>query len=246
MSSIKNRIVKPMPRSLPKYAVTLAIAALLGACQSIGGSSSDASYSMRSPFTEKFPIQVVNEKESITLVVKPHVFSLSRDDKNRVAVLAESYKHVGHGNIWVVAPTGSTNSAASIGAAAEIAKVMVDQGIDPTAIRMNSYEATSSNEEAPITVLFKRYHAYAESCGDWGDNLAFTPFNASSQNLGCSSHSNLAALIEDPYDLHKPRRIDPADAARRATVFENYRTGTATQSERSADESGAVSDVNED
>lgn len=228
-----------------RSAVALAMVALvsLGACGTQTASLTGDISAMRGPAFDKYPIQVVAEKEGLTIVVKPHVFALSQDDKNRVAWLAESYKHVGHGEIWVVAPTGSANSAASIGAAAQIAKVMVDQGVRPTAIRMNSYQASASDTEAPVTVLFKRYHAYTDDCGNWSKSVAHAPLNATSQNLGCATHSNLAALIVDPYDLLEPEAIDPADPARRSTVFMHYREGTPTATERIADESGSVSTV---
>ena len=77
------------------------------------------------------------------------------EDKNKVAWFAETYKHVGHGEIWVVAPVGSANSPASIGAAAEIAKVMVEQGVSPRAIKMNSYQAAEGDRQ--IVNLKKRH-----------------------------------------------------------------------------------------
>lgn len=225
-----------------KLAAACATVVLLSACGSLP-QTSDVQVGARPGPVDKFPIQVADAKEEITLVVAPHVFALSQADKNRVALLAESYKHVGHGDIWVVAPTGSANSASSIGAAAEIAKVMVDRGIRPTSIKMNSYLAAETDEAAPVTVLFRRYHAYTRDCGVWNQNVAFTPANQSSPNLGCATQSNLATMIEDPRDLIEPTQIDPADPARRAAVFENYRAGSTTASERTVQESGAVSEL---
>lgn len=225
--------------------VAVAVVAVLSlaACETSSMSAAQGVSSSRLPASVKFPIQVVNEKDGITIVVKPHVFALSQDDKGRVAWLAETYKHVGHGDIWVVAPTGSANSAASIGAAAEIAKVMVDQGVKPTSIRMNSYQAAAADEEAPITVLYKRYNAYTAECGRWDSNVALTPMNGTSKNFGCTTQANLAAMVADPHDLIAPRDIDPADPARRTAVFGKYREGVSTSTERSSDESGIVSDV---
>lgn len=236
-------IIRMVSKNLPTAAVAFLVTVSLGACETSGpGLTGDAS-SMRSSVMEKYPVQVASAKDSLTIVVKPHVFALGLDDKGRVAQLAESYKHVGHGDIWVVAPTGSANSAASIGAAAEIAKVMVEQGVKPRSIRMSSYQAAATDDAAPITVQYKRYHAFTQSCGDWSDNLASAPLNGTSKNFGCSTHSNLAALVEDPYDLVEPQKIDPADPSRRTTVFNKYRSGVPTGSARSDDERGVVSDV---
>lgn len=239
MTSIIRMVSKKIPTAVASFLTLVS----LTACATSGpGVRGDAS-SMRSSVMEKYPVQVVSAKDSLTIVVKPHVFALGLDDKGRVAQLAESYKHVGHGDIWVVAPTGSSNSAASIGAAAEIAKIMVEQGVQPRAIRMNSYQASATDDAAPITVQYKRYHAYTQSCGDWSDNLAVAPLNGTSKNFGCSTHSNLAALVEDPYDLVEPQDIDPADPSRRTNVFEKYRAGVPTGSTRSGDERGSVSEV---
>lgn len=236
-------IIRMVSKKSSTSAVAFLLLASLGACGTSGlGLSGDAS-SMRASSMEKYPVQVVSAKDSLTIVVKPHVFALGLDDKARVAQLAENYKHVGHGDIWVVAPTGSSNSAASIGAAAEIAKVMVEQGVKPRSIRMNSYQAAATDDAAPITVQYKRYHAYTQSCGNWSDNLAFAPLNGTSENFGCSTRSNLAALVEDPYDLVEPQNVDPADPSRRTTVFGKYRNGEPTATERSTDERGVVSDV---
>lgn len=236
-------IIRMMSKKSSTAAVAFLALASLGACGTSGlGVTGDTS-SMRASSMEKYPIQVANAKDGLTIVVKPHVFALGLDDKARVAQLAESYKHVGHGDIWVIAPTGSSNSAASIGAAAEIAKVMVEQGVKPRSIRMNSYQAAATDDAAPITVQYKRYHAYTQSCGDWSDNLAFAPLNGTSKNFGCSTRSNLAALVEDPYDLVEPQSVDPADPSRRTTVMSKYRAGEATGTARSSDERGVVSDV---
>lgn len=234
-----------MTSSILKGTVAVGLLLTLGACESLNARVSQPIGFGNDTPDRKYPIHVANKKEEMTLVVPSHVFALSEAEKNQVAWLAETYKHVGHGEIWVVAPTGSANSAASIGAAAEIAKVMVDQGVSPWAIKMNSYQADPTDEEAPITVQFKRYHAYTAPCGNWADDLASSPTNATSANFGCASQSNLAAMVEDPHDLMNPRQIDPTDPSRRSTVFEKYRAGEATGTIRSDDESGTVSDVAE-
>jgi pilus assembly protein CpaD len=241
-STIRKRNEK-MVSSILKTTTAAAVLLALGACQSMSGAQNDASVMRGTVPGERYPIQVASTKEEMTLSVAPHVFALRADDKERVAWFSETYKHVGHGDIWVVAPVGSANSAASIGAAAEIAKVMVERGIDPRDIKMNSYQAAETDEAAPITVQYKRYHAYTRPCGNFTDNLATTPFNQTSANFGCASQSNLAAMVEDSRDLKTPRQLDPADPARRAAVFDSYRSGESSATERTEAESGAASEV---
>lgn len=243
MTSIIRKRNEKMISSTLKTTTAAVVLLALGACESINGAQSDISIMRDSAPGERYPIQVAAAKEEMTLNVAPHVFALRADDKERVAWFAETYKHVGHGDIWVVAPVGSANSAASIGAAAEIAKVMVERGIDPRDIKMNSYQAAETDESAPITVQYKRYHAYTRPCGNFIDNLATSPLNQTSANFGCATQSNLATMVEDSSDLKTPRQLDPADPARRATVFENYRVGESSATERTDAESGAASEV---
>ena len=48
----------------------------------------------------------------------------------------------------------------------------------------------------------------------------------------------------DPRDLIEMRPTDPADAVRRGQVLDNYEKGKVTASDKSKDQSGAVSEVN--
>jgi pilus assembly protein CpaD len=190
---------------------------------------------------EKFPIQVSPVKEEMSLVVSPYAFAVSKYDKARVAEFASAYKRVGHGDIWIVAPEGSQNSASSIGAVAELSAVMVDRGLSREQIKMRSYHASGS--DAPITIRFVRYTASTRPCGDWSRSVAFEPNNSTTANFGCASQSNLAVMVVDPHDLVQPRDMDPADAQRRMEVIGKYRAGESTGSARSDDESGTVSEV---
>ena len=106
-------IFQVMSRKASIAGVTFLATISLGACQTSSLGLTGEVSPMRSSVMEKYPVNVASAEDSLTIVVKPHVFALGLDDAGRVAQLAESYKHVGHGAIWVVAPTGSSNSAAS-------------------------------------------------------------------------------------------------------------------------------------
>lgn len=192
---------------------------------------------------QKFPIHVRPAMEEMDIVVAPHVFAISREDKMRVASFTSAYKHVGHGQMWIVAPEGSDNAAASLGASAEISKVMVEQGLSPHDIKMRSYRTSDSN--APITIKFKVYETKTRPCANWNENVAFEPLNGSTPNFGCATQANWALLVEDPHDLMGPRHMDPADPARRETILNKYREGQGTHTVRGQEESGRVSEIDE-
>ena len=81
-----------------------------------------------------------------------------------------------------------------------------------------------------------RYVAEAPECGRWPSNLADESRNLPYPNFGCAQQRNLAAQIANPADLLGPRTVEPADAERRAVVFDRYRQGRTTGAEKSQDE----------
>jgi pilus assembly protein CpaD len=50
-------------------------------------------------------------------------------------------------------------------------------------------------------------------------------------------------MVANPRDLIAPRDMEGGDATRRATVLDNYEQGKPTAAQKTADQSGAVSDV---
>jgi pilus assembly protein CpaD len=80
-------------------------------------------------------------------------------------------------------------------------------------------------------------------CGQWPEQLTETSENRNYYNFGCATQQNLAAIVENPLDLVYPRETSPADAERRGHVLENYRQGTATQSDNSRESDSSIAGV---
>ena len=194
---------------------------------------------------ERFPILVTPKKEEIEIVASSNFFALAREDKERVLNLVSEYRQRGHGKILIVVPTGTANAPASIGAAAQITQAMIDRGIPGKEIGVVAYEPDAGNDNAPLFLRFKAWEAVAAPCGRWNQNLAGSVMNAPGSNFGCTARANLAAMLADPYDLVAPQQLDSGDPARRAAVFDKYRSGEATSTQRSADESGKASEVSQ-
>ena len=91
---------------------------------------------------------------------------------------------------------------------------------------MESYYAP--DPRAPVLAGFTTVQAHVPRCGAAGDNLARVGPGQTPSNFGCAVNANLAAQIADPRDIISPRPMTPADAGRRAVVFDNYRTGQPT------------------
>ena len=70
----------------------------------------------------------------------------------------------------------------------------------------------------------------ASQCGQWPDDLASAGSingweNRPYWNLGCSTQSNLAALVADPRDLVSPYGEAPNDVAKRTRAITSIRGG---------------------
>jgi hypothetical protein len=75
----------------------------------------------------------------------------------------------------------------------------------------------------------------AASAGhDWADAPACPPApertELTSPKMGCANASNLAAMLDDPSDLRKGRRLTPADGVREAHAVDNYQKGPIAKS----------------
>jgi pilus assembly protein CpaD len=215
----------------------------LSACLNGAGLDDAANGNTHTMPHEKFPIHVVAKDQEMSVMAPINAVALSSSDMARVSSFASSYRHIGHGEMWVAAPSGSQNENASSSVAADISRVLIAQGLSPAQISLRTYQSSAAN--APITIRFKRFDTVTSPCRNWDSNVAFTPMNGSTPNFGCATQSNIATLVEDPHDLVAPRTMSAADADRRTTVMDSYRNAEATGTARSSDESGTVSEINE-
>lgn len=239
----KNSMAPKSLKAIKRLALSATALLALSGCMNGAGLEDMAAGQTRTMAHERFPIQVVSSNEEMSLMVPSNAAVLSQEDRARVSMFAASYRKGGHGELWLASPTGSENEAASNTALAEISKIFVEQGLSPAAVNMTTYHSAADN--APITIRYKVFDAQSPNCRRWNQNLATTPLNGASPNFGCSTQSNLAVMLDDPHDLVEPRGMTAADADRRSTVLTKYRNGEITSTERSADESGAVTKMDD-
>lgn len=189
----------------------------------------------------RFPIKV--EPQVVTLVVQTDGdgSGIRNGEADRVQSFAEEWAARGHGALSISSPGGSDANAA----VGEIRKILVSTGVGKSSIRTSTYRAAKGDESAPVTLSFISDAAVAAECGtDWSENMAFAPRNLPWPEFGCSSQHNLAAIVEDPRDLERPRSMDKQDALRRSDMLQKYRKGEPTFTKRTSNEdSGQVSDV---
>lgn len=195
------------------------------------------------PTEQRFPISVEPRVVTIAVNVDDGLQRLAPGEDERVVAFAERWKSRGQGLINAAVPEGSTNEATARSGLDQVRNILKVSGVSQNSLTVTSYRA-GEDPRAPITLSFVTYAASAPDCGtDWSRNLGYDPRNVGWADFGCSTQHNLAAAVANPRDLVEPHTIDPADAARRATVMEKYRAGEATESVRNDDSSGRVSSV---
>lgn len=188
-------------------------------------------------------IEVSEGVERIEVPVASGDVTLSGVDRARLRQFAGGYLRYGHGALVLSTPSGGANADAASIVANETRRALMDAGVSYAAVAGSSYDA-SGRGDAPIVVSFTRYEAHAPECTPiWEQDLAHQSNNQPWESFGCATQANLAALVEDPADLLRPRAEDPRDAGRRDTVMDAYRQGDPTHSERSADERIAISNA---
>ena len=188
----------------------------------------------------RFPIRVEPRVASLVVAV-PTSGELQIADVERVKAFADTWKSRGYGSIGVSAE----GSPAADRAAYAVRDILAGAQVGPDALRFSARRDGAGSGPSSVVLSFMTDSAVAESCdGLWDENIGEAPRNMPWPDFACASQRNLAALIEDPRDLLRPRHEDPADAMRRGIVLDKYRKGEPTASQKDqSQEGGLVSDV---
>lgn len=181
------------------------------------------------------PIMVEPQFTAIKLSFSGSDAGLMPDDAEKLDAFVADYLSRGSGSISVSAPQGRDSTATIT----YFGNRLFNMGVSRSKILVGTHDGS----DARVEVGFIAYHAATKPCGNWSDNAADTASNRTSANLGCSVQANIAAQVADPRDLIEMRPSDPADATRRAAVIDAYEKGKPTASEKTKDQSGAVSEV---
>ncbi len=179
------------------------------------------------------PIVLANQLVTLDIPVANETPSLSRDIASNIMAFGDRFMAGGGSVLTIVVPQGSGNAAAARHIAPQIRRALVHGGVPEQAIQIGGYNSEPTDYEAPIRLAFDHIAAQTGPCGPWTDQLSDTRSNRNYAAFGCSTQSNLAAMVSNPADLLYPRRSSPSDAARRTTVLEAYRVGGTTQGDYS-------------
>lgn len=225
MSSIRAKAIG--------YGLTAVAAALLAsACATDAGViNPDAKLS-----SDQYPLAVTTAPTGVQLAA--HDFGLSPQQADALRDLVADWRANGEGMIVIEAPACACDDAAAT--AYDARDALVAFGAPADQIRMLGYDADGG---APIRVSFQRLSAQTYACGTNWTDVTTLKNGAPNSNFGCAVNSNLAAMIDNPADIVRPRAADPADAARREVVIQHYRAGEVTSSAVDPNADGKVSNA---
>lgn len=224
-----------MTPRLPFFILGLSV---LGACASVptpeGPPVSSAA--------DRHTIDVTQAVQSMEVAAAPGQMSLDGGSRARLNAFANDYLRYGHGPLVLETPSGGANAEAASMVAADTRRALLDAGVSYAAIAGSTRSA--EGDASPILVSFERYHAQAPECAPiWEQDLAHQSNNQPWASFGCATNANLAAMVEDPADLLRPREADARDGGRRDNVMEAYREGDVTHAARSNDERIQISNA---
>ncbi len=237
--STPTRLARPGPR-LAGIVVAIVGTALLSACKSnhlhTGSVPGDG-------YRTRHPIVVTEAPETLDIPVGSGTRSLSPELADTVKAFARDARARGDGGLEILVPSGSANETAALYLARQIRGAVVGTGMRGELITSHSYSVDDPQALAPVRLSYLRLQAKTNRCGIWETDLADNLTNRDYSEFGCSSQSNLAAIVANPSDLLYPRASTPSDAMRRSTVFDKYRKGEKTGAEYGDDSSGQIAEV---
>ena len=190
--------------------------------------------------TEHFQAKVTAADQEIRLAV--HAQGLSPTQAEALAVFAADWREAEGGTITLSAPAGGAPSRAAFRATESARSLLIEQGVAADHIAVVNYDA-KGDPAAPLRVAYLRYQAQVPACGQTWTNIAHSADNDVQPNFGCAVTANMAAQIANPADLAHTRATAPIDSQRRETMFDKYRKGQVTSSDKDDQAKGVISNV---
>lgn len=219
-----------MSRSRTAIGATFLVSLVLAGCnsQTVGQNNSQLALT---DYSLRHPIVVTEQPEVLDLPVGANMRNLNNSLRGTIEGFGADSRKRGNGRVEILVPSGSRNEAAVHAVVPQIRSALKAGGLSSGAISTRSYSVGDASADAPIRLSYPRIQATAGPCGSWDGNFGNAPNkNIDYGNYGCATQANLAAMVENPSDLLAPRATAPADQARRANVYKNFREGKSTAS----------------
>lgn len=174
----------------------------------------------------RYSLKVEDGYDRIALALRQD--ALSANQRTALSSLASRYLASGSDQLVIeVDPQAGTVGGHM---ANNVVAALEGYGVPRHRIGLVSYEGPGAG--SPVVAGFKSLRAHVPQCGTQWGSLSSTANNNGASNFGCAVNANLAAQIADPRDIVAPRTMTPPSAQRRTVVFDLYRQGQPTSSQR--------------
>ncbi|KZL15668.1 MULTISPECIES: CpaD family pilus assembly protein [Pseudovibrio] len=215
---------------LKAASVVLSTIVMLGACQSQPSYVEQQSI-VDFDYRKRHPIVITEAPENFDIPVAGEMRKINGSMKTAVAAFGQQASIDGNGFVEVLVPSGSGNEAAVRAVSPQIRTALKKGGVAADHIVMRSYAVSDMAASAPVRLSFMRVKGVVRDCGNWPNAMLGDNQNADYYNFGCATQANLAAMIDKPNDLLRPRPLGPGDPARTNVILTNNRSGAVTAGE---------------
>ncbi len=227
---------------LKETSVVLGTVAMLGACQSQTSyveHQSIADFDYR----KRHPIVITEAPENFDIPVAGEMRNLNGSMKTAVAAFGKQADIDGNGFVEILVPSGSGNEAAVKAVSPQIRTALKKGGVASEHIVMRSYAVSDMGASAPVRLSFMRVKGVVSDCGNWPYAMKSNDQNTDYHNFGCATQANLAAMVDNPADLLRPRPLGPNDPARTNEILAKNRSGELTPGQYETGVGTSVSSV---
>ncbi len=179
-------------------------------------------------YHQRHPIVLGNARQALDIFLVSDNNRLDYRQRHDVEAFSADYLANGRGRIQVQMPRGAIDGRAAEATLSAVRRALAASGVKGD-IEVGSYRVADPRLASVLRLSFVKLQArVAGHCGDWPDDLgpgANTNEweNRPYYNLGCASQQTLAAQVDDPRDLVRPRAEEPGDVQMRTRAIGDLR-----------------------
>ncbi len=179
-------------------------------------------------FHARHQVVLTNASQALDVFMVGYANRLDERQSRDVQAFAADYMAHGHGRIRVQMPAGPVDGRAAQATLAAVRSTLSRAGVRGD-VEVGSYPVSDPRLASVVRLSFTALKTgLASRCGDWPDDLASGSTidgwsNRSWYDFGCSTQKTLAAQIDDPRDLVRPRAEDPSDVQMRTRAIQDIR-----------------------
>ena len=216
----------PVQRPSARGAAALMLLGMLAGCSNVDRTVATSAIPV--DYHQRHPVALVNARQSLDIFLTGATNRLDYRQKHDVEAFAADYLAHGEGLVRVLVPRGNIDGRAADVTLAALRHLLAASGVKGD-IEVGSYQVTDARLASVLRMSFVKLQAKAAThCGDWPDDLGSGSSldgweNRTYYNLGCASQQTLAAQMDDPRDLIRPRADDPSDVQMRTRAIGDIR-----------------------